>query len=88
MTAIFFRNFSHVLYKIAVIEGSYSYRIPRTPVKKAGDQSTFSATNMAAVGFALNGVPIYNPYDSSCCDAGLYELTALDLCYAHPNGVG
>ena len=60
----------------------------RVPVKKSGDQSSFSASNMGAIGFALNGVPIYNPYDAACCDAGLYELTALDLCYAHPNGPG
>ena len=43
---------------------------------------------MGEIGFALNGVPIYNPYDVDCCDAGLYELNGLDLCYAHPNGPG
>jgi len=69
-----------------VIEIDYNYRIPRTPIKKTGDLSTFSATNMGEIGFALNGVPIYNPYDAACCDAGLYELEFLDLCYAHPNG--
>lgn len=71
-----------------IIEGSYNFRIPRTPTKKAGDPATFAATNLGAVGFALNGVPIFNPYDAVCCDAGLYELEALDLCYAHPNGPG
>ena len=43
-----------------------------------GDTSSFPATNMGTVGFALNGVPIFNPYDSKCCDAGTYELTARD----------
>ena len=33
---------------------------------------------MGTVGFALNGVPIFNPYDSKCCDAGTYELTVRD----------
>ena len=37
---------------------------------KSGDPETFPATNMGAIGFAINGVPIYNPYDSQCCDAG------------------
>ena len=32
---------------------------------------------MGAIGFALNGVPIYNAYDGECCDAGLYELVGL-----------
>ena len=54
---------------------------------KAGTpDSTWPATNMGAVGFAINGVPIFNPYDGECCDAGLYELTSLDACYAHPAG--
>ena len=39
---------------------------------------------MGVIGIAKNGVPIYNPYDIKCCDAGLYEFTGLDLCYAHP----
>ena len=33
---------------------------------------------MGAIGFALNGVPIYNPYNGRCCDAGTYELTVWD----------
>ena len=71
----------------AITAQNYSYRIPRYPTKKAGTpDSTWSATNMGAIGFAINGVPIYNPYDSACCDAGLYELTSLDACYAHPAG--
>ena len=56
------------------------------PQKRSGNPGSFSSTNMGIIGFATNGVPIFNPYDSSCCDAGLYELTALDMCYAHPNG--
>ena len=71
-----------------VDEQSYSYSIPRQPTLKQGDPSTFAATKGGEIGFALNGVPIYNPYDSDCCDAGLYELTSLDACYAHPNGQG
>lgn len=69
----------------AITAQSYSYTIPRNPVMKSGTpDATWTATNMGAVGFAINGVPIFNPYDSSCCDAGLYELTSLDACYAHP----
>ena len=60
--------------------------IPMNPQKRSGNPGSFSSTNMGIIGFAINGVPIFNPYDSSCCDAGLYELTALDMCYAHPNG--
>ena len=72
----------------ALLVADYNYEIPKFPKLRVGDQSTFSATNFAAVGFAFNGVPIYNPYDAACCDAGLYELHALDMCYAHPNGPG
>ena len=64
----------------------YTYLIPMNPQKRSGNPGSFSSTNMGIIGFAINGVPIFNPYDSSCCDAGLYELTALDMCYAHPNG--
>ena len=64
----------------------YTYFIPMNPQKRSGNPGSFSSTNMGIIGFATNGVPIFNPYDSSCCDAGLYELTALDMCYAHPNG--
>ena len=71
----------------AVTAQTYSYTIPRYPALKDGTpDSTWPSTNMGAIGFAINGVPIYNPYDSACCDAGLYELTSLDACYAHPAG--
>jgi hypothetical protein len=63
---------------------TYRYTIPKTPTKRSGNQEDFAATNMGVIGVAINGVPIYNPYDSKCCDAGLYEFTTLDLCYAHP----
>ena len=71
-----------------VEETDRTYTIPTKPEYKDGDPEDFAATNMGVVGFAMNGVPIFNPYDSSCCDAGLYELSAVDLCYAHPNGEG
>lgn len=68
-----------------ILEQNYSYSIPRTPTLKAGTpDSSWESTNFGAIGFALNGVPIFNPYDAECCDAGLYELTSLDACYAHP----
>lgn len=65
---------------------SYDYQIPLKPQKLPAMPT--ESTNMGVVGFAKNGVPIFNPYDSSCCDAGIYELEDLDLCYAHPNGPG
>ena len=71
-----------------VEETDRTYTIPTKPQYRDGDPEDFAATNMGVVGFAMNGVPIFNPYDSSCCDAGLYELSAVDLCYAHPNGAG
>jgi len=43
---------------------------------------------MGIIGYAINGVAIFNPYDALCCDAGLYEFTTLDMCYAHPQGTG
>ncbi|CBY20369.1 unnamed protein product [Oikopleura dioica] len=67
---------------------NYSYKIPREPVYRTRNLEDFETTNMGEIGFAINGVPFYNPYDAACCDAGLYELHALDLCYAHPNGQG
>jgi len=47
-----------------VNEASYEYRIVKNPKKKSGDQKTFPASNMGAIGLALNGVPIFNGYDS------------------------
>ena len=72
----------------ALQEQSYSYSIPKTPTKKSGDQATFPATNMGVIAIAVNGVPVFNPYDRECCDAGLFEFTNLDLCYAHPASRG
>ena len=62
-----------------------NYRIPRKPELK-GPNDRLQNNNLGAVGFAINGAAIFNPYDIHCCDAGLYELNALDMCYAHPNG--
>ena len=49
---------------VVVEPQSYKVRIPLNPVQREGDTSTFSATNMGAIGYATNGVPIFNPYDS------------------------
>nr|CAB3262657.1 uncharacterized protein LOC100181491 [Phallusia mammillata] len=43
---------------------------------------------MGTIGMAINGVSIYNPFDSKCCDAGLTEANLLDICWGHPNGRG
>jgi len=41
--------------------------------------------NMGPIGVAINGVPIYNPYTRTCCDAGSTELNLFDECWGHPS---
>ena len=43
--------------------------IPMNPQKRSGNPGSFSSTNMGIIGFAVNGVPIFNPYKS-------YDMTA------------
>jgi len=71
--------------KSTIGKSDYKFRIPREP-KLKGLNDSYRSNNMGEVGFGFNGVAIFNPYDRYCCDAGLYELSALDMCYAHPNG--
>merc|ERR1712098_524714 len=63
---------------------SYTWRIPRVPALKASPPTSVvaqkSALPQGPIGFALNGVPFYNPYISNGKDAVLatsagYEVT-------------
>ncbi|XP_078618086.1 uncharacterized protein LOC144885824 isoform X1 [Branchiostoma floridae x Branchiostoma japonicum] len=56
--------------------------IPKNP--QVANQTT--CLNMGAVGVAINGVPIFNPFSRECRDASEYEV--LDQCDGHPNPFG
>ena len=40
--------------------------------------------NQGAVGYATNGVAIFGPYNSGCCDATFNEIQSMDYCLGHP----
>ncbi|XP_035687676.1 uncharacterized protein LOC118423577 [Branchiostoma floridae] len=56
--------------------------LPKNP--QVANQTT--CLNMGAVGVAINGVPIYNPFSLECRDASVYET--LDQCDGHPSPQG
>ena len=70
----------------AVIEAqNHVFKIPRVPVLKPENQA--QNANMGALGYAVNGVAIYSPYNAhfdGCCDATFQELTTMDFCLGHP----
>jgi len=43
---------------------------------------------MGPIGYAVNGVAIYNWATSNCCDTGTEELDLIDNCNAHPSPNG
>ena len=40
--------------------------------------------NQGAIGYATNGVAIFGPYNSGCCDATFQEIQTMDYCLGHP----
>jgi len=59
----------------------YSWLVPKSPERS----DTTKCLPMGPIGVAINGVPIYNPYTLTCCDAGTAELNLFDECWGHPS---
>ncbi|XP_035686860.1 uncharacterized protein LOC118423059 [Branchiostoma floridae] len=65
-----------------IVPQNVQITIPKNP--QVANHST--CLNMGAVGVAINGVPIYNPFSLECRDANVYEV--LDQCDGHPSPQG
>ncbi|XP_019629823.1 PREDICTED: uncharacterized protein LOC109474048 [Branchiostoma belcheri] len=57
---------------------SYTWRIPVTPTRA----SSPGCLGQGPIGMAVNGIPIYNPFNRDCQDAVTNEV--LDDCDGHP----
>ncbi|CAH1272835.1 Hypp4949 [Branchiostoma lanceolatum] len=62
----------------------HSYRIPKNPTIQAEP----SCTPMGAIGLALSGAAIFNPFTWGCYDAGILEAEGFDECRGHPSPFG
>lgn len=74
---------------------TYRWPIPKSPTKKATlPQSVLSDSNslqMGPIGFALNGVPFFNPYNALGEDAVSRNSSGFEvmgLCHGHPTERG
>ena len=65
-----------------IVEQSNSFRVPRVPVLL--DISEMTPAGQGAIAFAKNGVSIFGPYNSNCCDATFQEIRSMDYCLGHP----
>lgn len=66
-----------------ILEKSYVFKIPINPAVN----NTHSATPMGAIGFALNGIPLYNQYAAGGAALG-DEKKGFDQYYGHPQAQG
>ena len=67
-------------------EQNHIFRIPQVPQLLALSEAT--SANQGPIGYAVNGVPIFGPYNSGCCDATFEEIRSMDYCLGHPaNGL-
>ncbi|XP_066280402.1 uncharacterized protein [Branchiostoma lanceolatum] len=62
----------------SLVEQSYTWRIPVTPTPAASP----GCLPQGPIGMAVNGVPIFNPFNRQCEDA--VENEVLDRCDGHP----
>jgi hypothetical protein len=74
---------------------TYRWRIPKVPTKKSSvPQSVLadqSALPYGPIGFALNGVPFFNPFNAQGLDAvsrNSNGFEVMDLCHGHPTEMG
>ncbi|XP_062502809.1 uncharacterized protein LOC134179838 [Corticium candelabrum] len=74
---------------------TYNWRIPKMPTKKTNTPQSvitdFSALQMGPIGFALNGVPFFNPYNAQRLDAVSRNSSGFEvmgLCHGHPTDRG
>lgn len=65
-----------------IVEQTNSFRVPRVPVLL--DISEMTPAGQGAIAFAKNGVSIFGPYNSGCCDATFQEIRSMDYCLGHP----
>jgi hypothetical protein len=65
-----------------IVEQSNSFRVPRVPVLL--DIDSMTPAGQGAIAFAKNGVSIFGPYNSGCCDATFQEIQSMDYCLGHP----
>ena len=60
------------------------FRVPKVPVLLDVDSNT--PAGQGAIAYASNGVSIFGPYNSGCCDATFVEIRSMDNCLGHPAG--
>ena len=53
-------------------------------IKTIADEVTLAP--QGTIAYAVNGVSIYGPYNSHCCDATFDEMISMDFCVGHPGG--
>ena len=63
-------------------EAIFEYRLPKVPVLR--ENGEYSDAALGTIGFALNGVGIFSPYNGQCVDVSWSELQTLDYCFGHP----
>ena len=66
-----------------ILEKSYTFKIPINP----SVNTNHAATPLGAIGFALNGVPLYNQYAAGGVALG-NEKKGFDQYYGHPQAQG
>lgn len=66
-----------------IVEQNYTFKIPLKPALN----NAHSATPMGAIGFALDGVPLFNQYAAGGVDLG-NEKKGFDQKYGHPQMTG
>ena len=67
-----------------VVGTDKSYRLPKNPTLLTESEGIAQGAPAGLVGFAVNGVAIFTPYNSDCCDAVWDELASMDYCMGHP----
>ena len=74
---------------------TYSWRIPKVPTKKSDVPMSIlldqDALQLGPIGFALNGVPFFNPFNAERLDAvsrASNGFEVMDLCHGHPTERG
>ena len=67
-----------------VLSTDKSYRLPKNPTLLTEEEAIAQGAGTGTVGFALNGVSIFKPYNGDCCDAIWDELASVDYCLGHP----
>ena len=66
-------------------ENRSSVQLPKAPTLLSIEEAQAQGAGSGTIGFALNGVSMYKPYNSNCCDAVYDELVSMDHCMGHGN---